>query len=134
MSQPPVTIRVMSNQTGMPHNNTLRKPGLYTARISTTARKTQIMLLTGRHVAIGVAGDRPIDRCHGGRGRQLVSRSAHLLQDHLLLKRGERWPVGAASQEQGEEGERFHRIDSRPLGREPSIAYSHRTVQNGVTL
>lgn len=89
-------------------------------------------LLTGRHVAIGVARDPAIDRSHGGH-LQLRCRAAHLHQDHLLLKGCGRFH-GATGQKQRKEGERFHRIDSRPLGREPSIAHPHRTVQNGVTV
>lgn len=61
-------MNAMSNQAGMPHSSTLRKPLLYTARISTTARNNQIM------------------------------------------------------------------SDSRPLGREGSIAHTPAAVQNGVTV
>lgn len=41
--QAPLATAAMNSQTGMPHKSTLRKPGLYTASIRTTARKTQII-------------------------------------------------------------------------------------------
>lgn len=127
-----ISVRPTKIHKGDVHNSTLRKPLLYTANTNTTARNIQIMLLARRHVAVGVAGDLPIDWCHR-RDSQLRRGVAHLHQDHLLLKRGERWPVSATSQEQSEENERFHRIDSRPLGREASIAQAVLAVQNGIT-
>lgn len=122
----------ISNHTGIPHKSTLRKPLLYTASIKVTARKIQIMLLARRHVAVGVAGDLPIDMRHR-RDLQLSRGAAHLHQHHLLLKRCQRSLCSASGQKRSEEGERFHRIDSRPLGRKGSIAHAISAVQNGVT-
>lgn len=124
----------INSHAGKPQSSTLRNPLLYTASASTTARKTQIMLLIGCHVAIGVARDLTIDRSHGWRWRQLISGSAHLHQDHLLLKRCERLLCSATGQQHSDQGERFHRIDSRPLGRQRSIAHPPGAVQNGVAL
>jgi hypothetical protein len=89
-------------------------------------------LLTLSHVAIGVARESAINRCHGG-NLQLRCRAAHLLQEQLLLKRRGRFH-SAASQKHREQEKRFHRIDSRPTGREGSIAYPGSAVQNGVTV
>lgn len=89
-------------------------------------------LLTLSHVAIGVARESAIDRCHGC-DLQLISRAIHLLQNHLLLKR-RRWFHSAAGQKHREQEKRFHRIDSRPTGREGSIAHPTPAVQNGVTV
>lgn len=127
-------MAAINSHAGSPHSSTLRNPGWYTARISTIARNIQTMTsLTGCHVAIRIAGDLMVDGRHRWRGRQLIGWTAHLLQDHLLLKRRQRLRC-TAGQKKSEQGERFHRIDSRPMGRNASIAHSLLRVQNGVTL
>jgi len=147
--------KAISSQAGMPHSSTLRKPGLYTARIKTTARKIQIMTSPiaadqGSHrgdfaVSHGVTriagrhgrrrGYRSLARI-AGNGCQLLRRWRCVLRDGQMR----RWRQNIClrlrqSDHQKQRGsQRFHRIDSRPLGRESSIAQPPGAVQNGVTV
>lgn len=154
MNQPPVIIKVMSNHMGMPHNSTLRKPLLYTARISTTARNIQIMAspvaanpcthrsdLAVGHVVTGWS----LGCWHGSSDRALAGIAAdrgHWLgRRRRVLRDGQAWGrrqnvglgCGRSDHQKACEEQRFHRIDSRPLGREHSIAHRCAVVQNGFT-
>lgn len=110
MTQRPNKTTIAMSHSGVVHSSILRNLALESVwPINKNAIYHQTTAsLAGGYSVIRHAGELSVHWSHGWRGRDLIGRSIHLHEEHLLLKWGERTLRGAARQQQDETDSVFH--------------------------